>query len=88
MNGDMFGLRNGLAVAIKERARGIAAIFDVGRVGSADECRAHLFGDGKETVAQHFERDGIDHDGLEVINCSVEDGIDFIALLMYVARHR
>ena len=48
-------------VVVKDGAREIAPLFDVGRVGGALQRRAHLLGDRGEQVLEHFEADRINH---------------------------
>ena len=45
-------LRDHLAARVEDRGRAVLALLDVGRVGGADQHRAHLLG-GRERVAGH-----------------------------------
>ena len=54
MHGDVLGLRHHLAAGVEERARGVAALLDVGRVRGAHEQRPHLLARGVQR--SHHER--------------------------------
>ena len=50
-----------LACGIEDGAGVVAALFDIGREGSAAQGGSHLFGDGVVEVLENLEFDGITH---------------------------
>ena len=52
-----------LRFGIEDGAGGVHALLDVGRERGELENAAHLLRRGFQCVAQHFERDGIEHQG-------------------------
>ena len=47
--------------AVEQRRGGVTALLDVGRVGRADQHRAHLLADRAQRAGQHLELNRIDH---------------------------
>jgi hypothetical protein len=57
---DVGRLRNHAPRAVENRAGKIEPLFDVGRVGRASQCNAHLFGDAGAAMAVKLEGDWVD----------------------------
>ena len=56
----MLGLHHQLARGVEERGRAVVALLDVGRVGGADQRRAHLVAGGAQAADQDLERDRVE----------------------------
>ena len=56
----MLGLHHQLAAGVEERGRAVLALLDVGRVGGADQGRAHLLAGGAEAADHHLQRDRVE----------------------------
>ena len=52
---DVLGLHDELAARVEERRRAVVALGDVGRVGRADQDRAHLVTGGAQGAGHHLE---------------------------------
>ena len=53
-------LRNQLALGVEQRGAVVAHLVDHHVVGGALQVGRHLVGDGRQRVADHFERDGVE----------------------------
>ena len=60
VDGDVLGLHHQLAVGVEEGGRAVVALLDVGRVGGADQRRAHLIAGGAQAADQDLERDRVE----------------------------
>ena len=59
----MLGLHHQLARGVEERRRAVVALLDVGRVGGADQHRAHLVAGGAQAADHHLEGDRVEASG-------------------------
>ena len=60
VDGDVLGLHHQLAAGVEERGRAVVALLDVGRVGGADQGRAHLLAGGAQAADHHLQRDRVE----------------------------
>src|SRR5947209_15734872 len=63
MDGDVLGLHDHLAAGVEQRTRGVSALLDVGRVGGANQHRAHLLAQGLCRPGQDLQLDRVDGSG-------------------------
>ncbi len=57
---DVLGLRQRSTLGVEDDRRAIAALFDVGRIGCADQGRTHLFDERSERGPDDFDGDRIE----------------------------